>query len=115
MLERAQEMVSTGKLRMLAFGNQPAIGQTAKADQGVRRTQPGIATAKGDLQRLRDKLDFTNAPATQLDVETLFFSLSLSINLFLGRSHVHQGCGNADIGPKNATDYPSGKTLIESM
>ena len=88
-LEGSPKMVSTGKLRVLAFGNQSAIGQTAEADQGVRRTQPWIAAAKGNLQRLRDELDFANAAATKLDVETFLAPLSLSINLFLGRPHVH--------------------------
>src|SRR5260370_14845178 len=114
-LEGPPKMVSTGKLGVLAFGKQSTIGQTAEADQGVRRTQPRTGAAKGDLQRLRDELDFGNAAAPKLDVETFRATLSLSINLLLRRPHVHKRRGDADVCAEDAIDYPSRKTLIEPM
>ncbi len=42
--ERAQKVISVGKLRELRFANQPAFSQAAEANQSVRRSQPGIAT-----------------------------------------------------------------------
>ena len=69
MLDIAKENIMLGQpLRQL--GRQPAISRK-RLEHGQRFTsaQKRIAPASNDLQRLREKLDFTNAAAPQLDVD----------------------------------------------
>src|SRR5258706_15494049 len=111
--ERAQEVVSVGKLRELRFANQPAFSQAAEADQSVRRSQPGIATAKSDLQRLGDELDFANAAATELDVEALLFPLALAIDFLFGDAHVPERGTDTSIRSKDAAAHALRKPRVE--
>src|SRR5258708_11439485 len=97
MLERSPEMISVGELRKFRLGNQLTLGQTAEADQSVRRPQPLIATSPGNLQGLCNKLNFANTAATQLDVETLLGPLALTIDLLLGHAYVSQCTGDTDV------------------
>src|SRR5258708_34431191 len=101
-LQRPPKMISLGKLGMLGFSNQPAFGQPAQANQGVRGAQPRIAPSQCNLQSLSDELDFTNAAAAKLDVETLLFTLTLEINFLFCQAHVVERVGHTDIWSKDA-------------
>ena len=79
-LERAQEVVGVGELRAFLFGDEGAVGEPAQAHERVRHAQPVVAATVGQLQRLRDKFDLTDAAAAELDVVTaLLFSLAIDL------------------------------------
>ncbi len=114
-LEGTQKLVSVGKLRVLAFGEQPAFGQPAQAYQSVRRAQPPIAPSKGDLQGLRDEFDFANAAAPKFDVKAHLFQLALAINLLLGQPDVSQRVRDADVRSKDASDHTLREPAIKRL
>src|SRR5215831_773610 len=115
MLQCSQKLIGVGKLRMFTFGHQAAIGQAPEANQRVRRAQPGIAAAKSELQRLRNKLNFANPPAAEFDIKTLLFSFSLLVDFFSRQANVGQSGTHADIGAKNSFDSLAGKASIQRL
>src|SRR3982751_6782757 len=86
-----QKNVGIRKLRALALRNQLPVGQASQTHQRVRRAQPGVAPAEGELQGLRDKLYFAYPAAAELDVEAACVLRVLPVNLLLGEAHVRQG------------------------
>ena len=94
MLQRAQECVSLGQFRTLLLRDEIAIRESSQTYQCVGNTQPFIAAAMCQLQRLRDELNLANATALKLDVETGVTSLDVAIDLLFRQANIRQGVLN---------------------
>src|SRR6201991_2189394 len=84
MLDCAQEGISGAQTRPLAFAEIALLGQPRQHDERLHRAQPRFAPAVPELQGLGDEFDFTNAAATELDVETAAALGDLTVNLLFG-------------------------------
>jgi len=80
--------------------DEATIGEPAETYERVRHAQPFVATAMGQLQRLRNKLDFTNSTTAKFHVEATLF-LNLPIDLLLRATNARERSANRDIWSKN--------------
>ena len=109
MLKRAQEDISLGQFRALLFRNEIAVGQPSQTYQRVRHAQPFVATSVGQLQRLRDELNFPNSASLKFHVEAVISAFDVSIDLLLGQPNTGERIFDRNIGPVDIVFTRSGK------
>ena len=101
---------------MLTFGDQFTISQAAGADQRVRRAQPGIVAAKGNLQGLGDELNFADAATTELYIESRFRRARAVNQIFsFDKRTFASAVADADIRSKHAIVYQLREGRVQAL
>src|SRR5262249_54042818 len=77
-----QKVVRGRKRRALVVREKPFLRKPGKHDQGLRGPDPRLASSVLKLERLRDELDFANASAPELHIESSGPSRSLPLYFF---------------------------------